>query len=168
MKELVQLCKDIYNTGVWPEDFLQTRLPVLQPLYCIPLSVFDLTSALLFTPAYRLVGWRASTGCSALRRALLAEYPNSAMCPTTCWKPYTGSLSASALCIGLPPWCGDASWALPHPICGTSVVPYRAPRVVAPFAPLRGGCSQSRLPAQLLCKIVLSQWWAQPSGMGCP
>ena len=24
MKELVQLCKDIYNTGVWPEDFLQT------------------------------------------------------------------------------------------------------------------------------------------------
>ena len=30
------------------------------------------------------------------------------------------------------------------------------------------GCSQSRLPAQLLCKIVLSQWWAQPSGMGCP
>ena len=24
MKELVQLCKDIYNTGVWPENFLQT------------------------------------------------------------------------------------------------------------------------------------------------
>ena len=23
MKELVQLCKDIYKTGVWPEDFLQ-------------------------------------------------------------------------------------------------------------------------------------------------
>ena len=24
MKELVQLCKEIYNTGVWPDDFLQT------------------------------------------------------------------------------------------------------------------------------------------------
>jgi len=26
MNELIQLCQDIYNTGVWPEDFLQTIL----------------------------------------------------------------------------------------------------------------------------------------------
>ena len=24
MKELIQICRDIYNTGEWPEDFLQT------------------------------------------------------------------------------------------------------------------------------------------------
>ena len=29
MKELVQLFKETYNTGVWPEDFLQT---VMVPL----------------------------------------------------------------------------------------------------------------------------------------
>src|SRR6218665_3303380 len=30
MKELVQLCKEIYNTGVWPEEFLQTVMVTLK------------------------------------------------------------------------------------------------------------------------------------------
>ena len=32
MKELVQLCKEIYNTGVWPEDFLQTVMVPLKKM----------------------------------------------------------------------------------------------------------------------------------------
>src|SRR5688572_4461096 len=74
------------------------------------------------------------------------------MCLTTCWKPYTGSLSVSALRTGSPPWCGDVSWALPHPICGTSVVPYRAPRVLAPFAPLGGGAHSPVCPHSYYAK----------------
>src|SRR6218665_2510365 len=32
MKELAQLCKEIYNTGVWPKDFLHTVMVPLKKM----------------------------------------------------------------------------------------------------------------------------------------
>src|SRR6218665_2194556 len=54
MKELVQLCKEIYNTGVWPEDFLQT---VMVPLKKKPnaMTCEDHRTISLLTHALKIV-----------------------------------------------------------------------------------------------------------------
>src|SRR6218665_3971228 len=72
MKELVQLCKEIYNTGVWSEDFLQTVMVLLKKKPNA-MTCEDHRTISLLTYASKIV-LRVLTKSSQVNFRLMAEY----------------------------------------------------------------------------------------------